>query len=63
MHWAEKAQSVQRRPMVWVVGGSILDRVRYFALLQSVQTKTGAHPASNRMETGGSFLGGKAAYL
>jgi hypothetical protein len=33
---------------------------RYFSLLHSAQTGSGAHPASCPMDTGGSFPGGKA---
>jgi hypothetical protein len=35
--------------------------VQDFSLLHSVQTGSGAHPASYQMGTGGSFPGGKAA--
>jgi hypothetical protein len=34
--------------------------VKDFSLLHSVQTDSGAHPASYSMGTGGSFLGGIA---
>jgi hypothetical protein len=34
---------------------------RDFSHFPSVQTGSGAHPASYRMDTGGSFPGGKAA--
>jgi hypothetical protein len=40
---------------------SILGRARDFSLLNSVQTGSGAHPASYLMCIGGPFLEGKAA--
>jgi hypothetical protein len=41
--------------------GSIPGRVKIFSLLHSVQTSSGAHPASHPMGTEGSFSEGKAA--
>jgi hypothetical protein len=40
--------------------GSIPDRGRGFFSIPSIQTGSGAHPASYLMGTGGSFPGGKA---
>jgi hypothetical protein len=41
--------------------GSIPGKGRDFSLLHSVQTGSGAQPASYAMGTGGSLFGGKAA--
>jgi hypothetical protein len=41
--------------------GSIPSKGRDFSLFHSVQTGSGAHPASYIMDTGGCFVGGKMA--
>jgi hypothetical protein len=41
-------------------GPGSIPAVQDFSLLHSVQTGSGAHPASYPMGTGGSFPGGKA---
>jgi hypothetical protein len=47
--------------MGWTAGVRVLAEVRYFSLLHSVQTGSGALPVSYPMGTGGYFLGVKAA--
>jgi hypothetical protein len=46
---------------VWTAEVRFPVGARYFSLLHSVQTGSGAHPASYPMGTGFSFSGGKAA--
>jgi hypothetical protein len=55
-----KAQSVSRRAMGWKVGVRFPVKETFFSL-HSVQTSSGAHPASYLMGTGDSLPGGKAA--
>jgi hypothetical protein len=43
------------------VRGSILGKGKWFYVFHSIQTGSGAHQASYTMNTGGSFLGRKAA--
>jgi hypothetical protein len=54
-------QSVSRQATGWTARVRFLARARYFSLLYSVWTGSGAHPASHPMGTRGSFSGGKAA--
>jgi hypothetical protein len=58
---ARIAQSVWRRATGWTAGVRFPVGERDFSLLRSVQTGSGAHPASYPMATEGSFPGGKAA--
>jgi hypothetical protein len=55
------AQLVQRRPTGWVAGIRFPTGERDYSLLHSVQTGSGAHPASYPVGTGSSFPWTKAA--
>jgi hypothetical protein len=57
------AQSVWRLATGWTAEGSELEsqKGQDFSPLHVVQTRSGAHPASCPVGTGGSFSGGKAA--
>jgi hypothetical protein len=55
------AQSVQRHGTCWTAGVRFLAGARDFSLLHSVQTGSGAHPASCPMGTKVPFSGSRAA--
>jgi hypothetical protein len=55
-----KAQSVKHQAAGWMVWVQFLARARDFSLLHSVQTGSGAHPASYQMDSRASFSGGSA---
>jgi hypothetical protein len=55
------AQSVKRRARGWTAVVQFLTGPRDFSLLNSVQTDSGAHPASYTTGTEGSFPVSKAA--
>jgi hypothetical protein len=56
-------QSVTRRTTDWTAGVRFLEGARDSSLFHSVQTSSGAHPASYPIGTGGCPPGGKVVHV